>query len=307
MPICPRCRKQYPPEASRCGECDVALVPTRPPEGAREPEARWQETVVVLNAASEMALLPAKSLLEENLIPAIIEEEASFTLWGGLLDHVLSRTGPTLRVARRDAEKASKVLCENNIRCEVAFDAVDRLVNHVISPAVEGKTHETTRIFDILSHQTKDFRREAFARVLKLTGGPGFLVGLLVLAVKGGVGEADVARDVAAALSIEHGGVASSALADAVLESSDPAARRRLASALAHFPFPRAAASLVKLLEDPDARVRDEAIDALYFLSEGETHGFDPDAPESDRAEPVAKWREWAESLGGRAEGARRE
>lgn len=306
MPVCPQCRQEFESGVAQCTECRVPLVLGENPRDA-EPEASWAETVTVLTGPSELALLPAKSLLEENGILAIVENEALSTVYGGLMDLSLTRGGPALRVAREHAKRAGEILCENNIRCDVPADAVERVVTRVFEPAISGAAaHEPDRILGLLSHQTKDFRRAVFNRVAQLAGGSEYLVALLVSAVREGMGEEEARNDLAATLADHHGGAVAGKLADSLLESGDAAARRRLATALGHFRFAAAAHALVGLLGDADAAVRDEALDALYFLSEGETFGYEPAAPEAARAAPLAKWRAWADSLGPRAEAARR-
>lgn len=306
MPFCPRCRQEFLPQVALCTECHVPLVSApRAPEA--EPEASWSETVTVLTGPSEISLLPAKSLLEENGILAIVENEALSTVYGGLMDLSLTRGGPTLRVAREHSKRAGEILCENNIRCDVPPDAVERVVTRVFAPAIAGgEGHEPNRIMGLLGHQTKDFRRVVFSRVAHLAGGPEYLLSLLVSAVRDSLGGDEERNDLAASIASDHGGAAAAKLAEALLESSDARARERLASALGHFRFPVAVHALVRLLEDSDGAVRDEALEALYFLSEGETFGYEPAAPDADRAAPLAKWRAWAESLGPSAEGVRR-
>ena len=54
---------------------------------------------------------------------------------------------------------------------------------------------------------------------------------------------------------------------------------------------------LVRLLEDKDASVRDEAAESLYNIT-GLTFDFDAEASPDERAEAVEEWRRWMRRQG---------
>jgi hypothetical protein len=78
------------------------------------------------------------------------------------------------------------------------------------------------------------------------------------------------------------------------LRSADPEVRLEAATDLLSAARPSSIPALIKTLEDPTTKVRGQACEALANMT-GETFDFVDVAPESVRAESVAKWRAWWE------------
>lgn len=68
MPFCPNCRMEYQPQATRCADCDVALVEVLPPLPA-PPRFRDEPTIVVHKARDEQEAMMLVAILEAQGIP----------------------------------------------------------------------------------------------------------------------------------------------------------------------------------------------------------------------------------------------
>ena len=281
MNRCPRCEEEYAPGVLRCAGCDVALV-----EGGSA-----EAMVLLLSAPSDLALQQARAILEDNGVQAFIEDEAVSAVYGGIVDFVRRR----LFVPGRQVERAKALLCEHQIQCEVPKDAVDRVMKRLVLPALEGGAFDPDRFLALLADQTMDFRAVLVERTLARAGGRDLLVRLLVSALHAAAVPEEVRRDLAKGLP--DGGGAVAAATDEMASSPDPDLRRRLASTLGRFEDWESALLLVRLLDDPDPAVRNEAFEALYFRAKGATLSFDPAADAQERAEAIARWRKWGKAL----------
>lgn len=76
------------------------------------------------------------------------------------------------------------------------------------------------------------------------------------------------------------------------LRSADPEVRLEAATDLLSAAKPSSIPSLIDTLEDPTTKVRGQACEALANMT-GETFDFVDVAPESVRAQSVARWRAW--------------
>ncbi len=280
MSRCPTCDREYASDVARCTDCDVALA-----------AADADELVLLLSAPSELALQQARAILEDNGVHVLIEDEAVAAVYGGIVDFVRR----TLLVPGRDLERAKALLCEHQIQCEVPKDAIDRVMKRLVLPALEGGAFDPGRFLALLADQTMDFRAALFERTLARAGGPDLLVRLLVGALHAAGVPEDVRRDLAKGLGDR--GSALAAATDALTASPDPGLRLRLASTLGRFEDWQTALLLVRLLDDPDPAVRNEAFEALYFRAKGATFRFDPAADAAARAAAIARWRTWGEAL----------
>jgi len=247
--------------------------------------------VLLLSAPNDLALQQARAILEDNGVHVLIEDEAVSAVYGGIVDFVRR----SLLVPGREVERAKALLCEHQIQCEVPKDAIDRVMRRLVIPALEGGAFDPERFLALLADQTMDFRTVLFGRTRERTGGQDFLVRLLVAALGTTDVPEEVRRDLAKALPESGGAVA--AAADELASSPDADLRRRLASTLGRFEDWETALLLVRLLDDPDPAVRNEAFEALYFRAKGATFRFDPAADAEERAAAIARWRTWGEAL----------
>ena len=73
MPFCPSCRTEYRQGTERCGDCDVDLVDTLPPE--EEPVSG--ERVDVYICYEEQQMIRAVAVLAESNIEGMVRDRAS--------------------------------------------------------------------------------------------------------------------------------------------------------------------------------------------------------------------------------------
>ena len=99
MPYCPQCREEYRTEATKCAECDVALVPELP----KEAEPNW----VQVFAGSFADATIVRSSLEAAGIEAFVPKDSVFPDAG--IDMETSY-GVEVLVSEEDAAEARKIL-----------------------------------------------------------------------------------------------------------------------------------------------------------------------------------------------------
>ncbi|MBL9086717.1 MAG: HEAT repeat domain-containing protein [Planctomycetia bacterium] len=83
------------------------------------------------------------------------------------------------------------------------------------------------------------------------------------------------------------------ALAAAAADDPDATVRSDAGASLLELGDPRGFAPLVDALDDPDARRRVRAIDALAAATGGTRLGYEPDGPPAERAAAVVRWRDF--------------
>jgi hypothetical protein len=107
---CPRCLKEYEPDAARCPDCGVALAAGPPPAGRDEPE--WVDLVTVLETGDPSLLMVAKSLLDVEQVPSFVEGQGVYEgLGAGRIAEADIPMGPgRLRVHPRDEQAARELL-----------------------------------------------------------------------------------------------------------------------------------------------------------------------------------------------------
>ena len=105
---CPKCRSEYREGFDTCADCQVALVAELPPE----PEGEYADLVTVLNAADEVEVSLATSLLETAQIRHLAKGEGLQDLFGiGRVGGFNAMVGPVeIQVLPEDAHAARKVL-----------------------------------------------------------------------------------------------------------------------------------------------------------------------------------------------------
>ena len=102
--FCPQCRQEYRESVTTCEECGVALVGALPTVGHDEPEGL--DLVTVLQASDLATLEVAKSLLEAEGIPCVLQGEGLQDLWGTGFNAELVQ----VQVRPRDAAVALELL-----------------------------------------------------------------------------------------------------------------------------------------------------------------------------------------------------
>ncbi|HEV7516724.1 MAG TPA: DUF2007 domain-containing protein [Thermoanaerobaculia bacterium] len=113
--FCPSCGSEYREGFSRCVDCEVALVEA-PPSPVTHPDPG--DVVTVFATGDPVALLTAKSLLEEAGIPCFTRGEGTQDLFGmGRLGTGFSLiAGPMeIRVGARRAREAEDLLDEADL------------------------------------------------------------------------------------------------------------------------------------------------------------------------------------------------
>jgi hypothetical protein len=207
------------------------------------------------------------------------------------------------------AERAKAVLCEREIVCGI--DAA-RLAELTAAAGDGAATDPAARkaLLEKLAEETRDYRHEALSEIGR-RGDAGFVLLRALLAdavrvedrvVRGAEGEDEtiacpVASDIAYLTDVgtfgsEHALLILADL-DKLAKEPAPAVRRRVARALGRLRGVGAGPALVDFLLDDDAGVRDEALESLYALSQGETFGFDPERPPAAQDAAIARWRAW--------------
>ncbi len=99
--FCPQCRTEYRPGIARCPECGVDLV-EQLPQG--HDEAEWVEFVPVLESTDETRLEVARSLLDAEGIPCLVQAEEG---------QAVIPAGPVRLCVRPEDEEAALALLEH--------------------------------------------------------------------------------------------------------------------------------------------------------------------------------------------------
>ncbi|MHC4390134.1 MAG: HEAT repeat domain-containing protein [Planctomycetota bacterium] len=260
-------------------------------------EAEYTDLVRVHQVSDIAEAQLVKSILESFNIPCMVEDDMGAdvgVLAGSHLD------GIDITVPTALAEKAYLVLCERGVICPVEPDELEALVKRAESielddiPALDAFAHE-------LDNEHKRDLRHALLTRLGTAGKPGFETALTLMAhsAKSEAEEIHILHDVA--FLTNRGAFGSSAavkgrcvgVLSRLAGSASPLVRARAAQGLGKLRGSGSGAPLVALLEDDDPKVRDEAIEALFSVSNGKDMDFDADKPHEERDEAVARWREW--------------
>ncbi len=296
MPYCPSCRNEYEASVTRCADCEVDLVPALAPvEGNR----REIVAVKIYAASGEIAARLERTLARSGypvvrdpdgedvegrrVFPVAVPEEfaasAMQLLADGLRELQATELGSTLLFDWADAEER----------------IVDPpLLKQGILALVKRGASVIPELSEIVLRGDDRARDQAASILTEL--GPSGAQALTDLALQAVVEERrDRLVSVAAALSKLKGYRPDEAFAPFLVDASSKA------RALACVVFSRTGSRvsipiLVPLLEDPEAAVREEAIEALYAITR-EDFGFEADAPDSERAPAVEKWRELARTV----------
>ena len=164
MPYCPECGQEFEEGIKHCQDCRVDLVPSLSKDDhVQEIAASSHKLVTLLTAPNRLILERAKSILENQGIPALIDAEAISILYGSAAD--FSLRGTHLKVLESAYDKAKRILCEQGIRCEVFSGWVEQFVEHVFKPSLQGKPADFKRVLDLLQSQTAETRQSLFARL----------------------------------------------------------------------------------------------------------------------------------------------
>lgn len=267
-----------------------------PPEGSGgegdDPTAvDYVELAKIHNVRDRNEARIIKGILESFNIPCVAEDDT-----GDMVSMPTELDGIDILVPAQFAQKARDVLCERNIVCGIEPGRLEALlgeVNEKLASDAEG----LKAIAGKVGEETRDYRHEALTKIGK-RGEDGFkLLRALLVAALHTDDENPVAHDVAYLTDLGTFGKerALLILADLDQQAKDPdaAVRKRVARSLGRLHGVGAAPALVDFLLDDDAGARDEALEGLYALSNGETFDFDPDLTPASQEEAILKWRGW--------------
>ncbi|HVY61053.1 MAG TPA: HEAT repeat domain-containing protein [Planctomycetota bacterium] len=269
--------------------------------------AEYVELTKIHNVRDRSEGQLVRSILESFHIPCVIEDQDADVL-SGLLPNELD--GIDVFVPADYAERAKLVLCERNIVCGID----QKRLADLMGAATDGAATDAAKraaLLQALGEETRDYRHEALSTIGKRDhAGFELLRALLADAVriedrvvKGAEGQDEktafpVASDIAYLTDLGTFGKDNALLILADLgklaKDPDPKVRARVARALGRLRGVGAGPELVDFLLDDDAGVRDEALESLYALSQGETFDFDPDLSPASQEAAIKAWRAWA-------------
>jgi hypothetical protein len=282
-------------EAEGEGEGEEALAEAAAEGGAADAEGEdYVELVKIHNVRDANEAHLVKSILESFHIPCETED-AGMDNFGGILPTQLD--GVDVYVPAQFEAKAKAVLCERNIVCGIDKGRLEALLADA-GDEVAQDAGKRASLLARIGDETRDYRHEALSAIGKRGGKGGFelLRALLRDALRSDAG-ATVAMDVAALTNLGAFGRERALLVlddlDRIAKDPDAGVRKRAATALGRLRGVGAAPALVDLLGDDDAGVRDEALESLYALSQGETFDFDPEMTPASQEQAIARWRAW--------------
>lgn len=279
-----------------------------PAEGATSDEAadssaagddedvEYVELAKIHNAADVNEARLVKGILETASVPVHLEVDAAETMTG-LTGEQLD--GIDIFVPVEFASRAKQVLADQGIACGVDPQRAAAFFEERILPAARRDASEAqvASLASDLAKESREFRHDVIARLAAL-GLDGLESLRALLRAAAHAEESPLVFDVPRVVDEGHfGSKAPLRLAGdlAHLASDpDPKVRRRAAAALGRLRGAGAGATLVTLLSDPDRDVRDEALESLYVLSNGETFDFDPERDPAKQEAALIRWREWA-------------
>jgi hypothetical protein len=102
--FCPKCRSEYRPEYTECGECKISLVKVLPPEP--KPEYIEYEQILATHSPSDRALL--KSILDAEGITYYFDGEHT-------APYVYHAIPVRLMIKKEQMEKAIEILKDLNL------------------------------------------------------------------------------------------------------------------------------------------------------------------------------------------------
>lgn len=275
---CPGCKADLPDESEKtCPFCEGRLA---------APGDRLVPVMVTSNISQAQYI---KALLEGSQVQAWIQNEHTHATWGGI-DFWEWKGGVYVVVPREEEERAREVLCLRGVVCKIAPGEVDGLLEGHVRPAMRAGSGGAKGLVPTLALNKKEVIREVVQTVAEEEGGLHFVETVLQEAIS--QGEDWLAARLAGSLDgLDAAEVV--AIPSRLASVIDGEARRRGAAAIAQMSRHAAEATriLVSLLDDPEVKVREEAIEGLFSLV-GEDLGFEPDDPPEERARVIQRWRE---------------
>lgn len=294
MPFCPTCRQEFESFASRCPDCEVALVPElgAPPPAA---QAAAPDAITLVGEDADVAahilrLLGAHGIpatggtAAADGMPVVVPTEfarAAYSLLSKDRGLVAVDAGETIRFHRADPAA--------NMREQAALDR--GLLKRPTSELVDRGAEVIGALLDFVRVGSAEERQRA-AYVICRMGEPGqrALARQLAVLVQDASEEAvyGVVRELRERLKD------ATLLADVVAIAGDAAVgaevRGLALHALGRFELPALAAGILPLLSDADLAIRELADEALCSIADDDM-GFDPAADAAGRAESIARWR----------------
>jgi len=230
-----------------------------------------------------------RSILEDRGIAyRTLERGVSPTVWGMPGHSDFASMYVQVLVETERLEEAKQLLCEHDIICDVSERLRARGFQSIAAPLLSGESDDLDRLARYLRVNNKATVHAILEDIRTAQGGGHLLLRLLfhLLGRDEGVTLGRLAR-----FLNEHPPGATREVIAARLPVIDTEARRDLAAALEHLPAIDPDGILIGLLRDPDASVREAAIEALFALH-GDDLGYEPDASEEDREAAIRRWEE---------------
>ncbi|MBN1419039.1 MAG: DUF2007 domain-containing protein [Planctomycetes bacterium] len=230
-----------------------------------------------------------RSLLEDRGIPYRTRERGiSPTAWGLPGDSDLATMYVQVLVERGRLEEAKQLLCEHDIICEVSERLRARGFETLAAPLLSKASDDLDRLVRYLRVNNKATVQAILEDIRNAQGGGPLLLRILfhLLGRDEGITLGRLAR-----FLNERPPGGTKEVIEARLPVIDAASRRDLAAVLEYLRTIDPDAILVGLLRDPDAGVREAAIESL-FATHGDDCGYEPDAPEEEREAAVRRWEE---------------
>jgi hypothetical protein len=281
--------------SAHLGRSPADSATTDEPEGEHtEDEIEYTELAKVFNAPDRGTAKLVKAIFEEAQIPSVIEDDASDTL-DGIVGAQLD--GIDVFVPAEFAERARALLDEAGIAGRFDRREMQAFFEQEVVPALRAGAGAPPRaLAEKLGEKGREFRH-AVITALGREGAQGAQLARALLGEAVRLEENPLVVDVPSLADAGHLGREAplQVLDDLARLAADPAApvRREVARALGFMRRAGAGATLVTLLGDRDAAVRDEALESLYSLSGGETFDFDPDVDPAKQQAAIVRWREW--------------
>jgi hypothetical protein len=184
-------------------------------------------------------------------------------------------------------EEAKDVLCGNGIVCEVSERLLRRSLEEIVMPLLRGEVRDQGRLVRFMEVNNKETVRALVDATLALPGGQELLTDIFFSLDR--KEDAAALRSMARALASKVDDLFLDRLKEAV-STRHKDARMALLEAIPEFhDVPGRAEVLAIALADPDIEVREAAAEALFALKRGD-YGYEPDAPEEQRAQAIRRF-----------------
>lgn len=295
---CPCCGAEYDPDIPECADCFVKLVIAGELPAARERLLRAQqpnEAVVYLTHDLGEAQEIVHVLSLEGLtarVDSIDTRAAGMTFRPGWVYHVV--------VPAREREEAQLALQYGFPETQVSHASAQHVQEKArrLEMAIQGGEDGLGALAEFFG-ETGELRVEALKAALDCGEAGRELAAEWVKKMcrehELEPGELQAVGDACFLLGTQHPEWAVAELAPELM-NGDAWVRKNFCFALGKLGTEKAVPYLVAALRDPEAQIRNEAIDQLYNF-EHTDYGFDPDLEPEQQPEALAKWQKFASRI----------